>query len=65
MVDGKVVYDKQDELYFAHIRPRPETALAPEDMTDAGEEGAVDPEAEEGEAADHDESEDENEGDDD
>ena len=30
VVDGKVVYDKQKELYFAHIRPRPETALAPE-----------------------------------
>src|SRR6185436_10325318 len=23
VVDGKLVYDKEKELYFAHIRPRP------------------------------------------
>ncbi len=35
VVDGKVVYDKEKELYFAHIRPRPE-APAPKKI-DAGE----------------------------
>jgi imidazolonepropionase-like amidohydrolase len=35
VVDGKVVYDKQKELFFAHIRPRPEEA-APRKV-DAGE----------------------------
>lgn len=30
VVDGKIVYDKQKELYFAHIRPRAEAAPAPE-----------------------------------
>ncbi|MFT4541453.1 MAG: imidazolonepropionase-like amidohydrolase [Planctomycetota bacterium] len=59
-VEGEVVYDKQEELYFAHIRPRPEAALAPIEKVDAGEEGAVDPDAEEGdegEPEDHDEDE--------
>ena len=37
VVDGKQVYDKEKELYFAHIRPRPEPALAPETKLDAGE----------------------------
>lgn len=37
VVDGKVVYDKQAELYFAHIRPRPDAALAPETRVDPGE----------------------------
>ena len=27
VIDGKVVYDKQKELYFAHIRPRAEATL--------------------------------------
>ncbi|MCY2959216.1 MAG: amidohydrolase family protein [Planctomycetota bacterium] len=35
VVDGKVVYDKEKELFFAHIRPRPE-APAPKKV-DAGE----------------------------
>jgi imidazolonepropionase-like amidohydrolase len=35
VVDGKVVYDKEKELFFAHIRPRPEEA-APKKI-DAGE----------------------------
>jgi len=35
IVDGKVVYDKQAELYFAHIRPRPASALAPETREEA------------------------------
>lgn len=44
VVDGEIVYDKEEEMFFAHIRPRPETALAPEAKLDAGEEGAIDPE---------------------
>ena len=36
VVEGKVVYDKQEELYFAHIRPRSE-GIAPEQRTDPGE----------------------------
>ncbi len=44
IVDGEVVYDKQEEMFFAHIRPRPESALAPEEAMDAGEEGAIEPE---------------------
>lgn len=41
VVSGKQVYDKQEELYFAHIRPRPEADLAPEEHVDAGEEAAA------------------------
>lgn len=37
VVDGEVVYDKEQELYFAHIRPRPEVHLAPEAKVDPGE----------------------------
>lgn len=37
IVDGKVVYDKQSDLFYAHIRPRPETEIAPEAKTDVGE----------------------------
>ena len=54
-VDGKLVYDKQEELYFAHIRPRPESALAPMSKVDPGEE-----ESEEG-----DDDDDEEDGEDD
>jgi imidazolonepropionase-like amidohydrolase len=56
VVDGKVVYDKEKELYFAHIRPRPEVA-APAKV-DAGE-TAVDPAAKQKDAepADGDEGE--------
>lgn len=42
VVDGKVVYDKQEELFFAHIRPRSEGALAPVERVDPGEEEAAD-----------------------
>ena len=45
IVEGKVVYDKQEEMYFAHIRPRPETALAPESRVDPGEENPAEPPA--------------------
>ncbi|QDV09103.1 imidazolonepropionase [Planctomycetes bacterium Poly30] len=63
IVDGEIVYDKQEEMFFAHIRPRPESALAPEKTVDAGEEGAIDPEGEEedGDGDDDDEDEDEDE----
>jgi hypothetical protein len=41
VVEGKPVYDKAQELYFAHIRPRPEKPpVAPEKRTDPGEEPA-------------------------
>ncbi len=48
VVDGAMVYDKQAEMYYAHIRPRPEAQLAPEVREDAGEEVAE--EDEEGDA---------------
>ena len=38
VVEGKQVYDKQEELYFAHIRPRPGAEVAPEERVDPGEE---------------------------
>lgn len=41
VVDGKVAYDKEEELYFAHIRPRDESMLAPEVNIDAGESPTV------------------------
>jgi len=37
VVDGDLVYDKEEELFFAHIRPRPEAPVAPETKLDAGE----------------------------
>lgn len=43
IVDGKQVYDKEAELWFAHIRPRTTPSMAPEKRTDPGEE--VDPNA--------------------
>lgn len=36
VVDGQIVYDKNHELYFAHIRPHPD-ALAPIEKLDVGE----------------------------
>jgi imidazolonepropionase-like amidohydrolase len=52
VVEGKVVYEKAKELYFAHIRPRSESVLAPAERVDAGEAAAPAPEEkpEEGEA---------------
>ena len=38
VVDGKQVYDKTEELFFAHIRPREIAEVAPEERTDPGEE---------------------------
>lgn len=61
IVDGEVVYDKQEEMFFAHIRPRPEEALAPETKVDAGEEEVT--HVEDDEDADAEEGEDEDDGD--
>ena len=38
VVEGKEVYDKQDELFFAHIRPRTPSEVAPAERVDPGEE---------------------------
>ena len=38
VIDGEKVYDKQDELYFAHIRPRDDSLLAPLVVNDPAEE---------------------------
>ncbi len=54
VVDGAVVYDKEKELYFAHIRPRPAVELAPETKVDAGE-SPDEPEPTEEEAAEEEE----------
>jgi adenine deaminase len=40
IVYGDVVYDKQEELFYAHIRPRAES---PEAASEATEEGAPQP----------------------
>jgi hypothetical protein len=37
VVDGDLVYDKEEELFYAHIRPRPDLEVAPEVVIDAGE----------------------------
>ncbi|MFT5287475.1 MAG: imidazolonepropionase-like amidohydrolase [Planctomycetota bacterium] len=39
VVDGSIAYDKQEEIFFAHIRPRANA----DEVLDPGEEGAVDP----------------------
>jgi hypothetical protein len=49
VIEGEVVYDKQDELLYAHIRPRPEPELAPSERTDAGEEAEPDEDADDDE----------------
>ena len=46
VVGGKQVYDKQEELFFAHIRPRPSAELAPEKKVDKGQEPEPKPEPE-------------------
>ena len=40
VVDGSIAYDKQKEIFFAHIRPRANV----DEVLDPGEEGAEDPE---------------------
>ncbi len=44
VVDGKLAYDKEKELFFAHIRPRP-AAPPPEKKLDKGETKAAPAEA--------------------
>jgi imidazolonepropionase-like amidohydrolase len=46
VVDGKQVYDKSAELYYAHIRPLPERSTAPEERSDPGEASEPEPEPE-------------------
>ncbi len=58
VVDGKLVYDKQKELLFHHIRPRAEPVLAEEPQVDAAAEEVPAPE----EAGDAGEEEHEEEG---
>jgi imidazolonepropionase-like amidohydrolase len=64
VVDGKLVYDKQEELWFSHIRPRPESSIAPESPVDVGErpedvEEAAEPEDDEEDDEDEEEDDDE------
>jgi imidazolonepropionase-like amidohydrolase len=40
VVEGKVVYEKNKETYYAQIRPRTDSALAPEKRVDKGQEPA-------------------------
>ncbi|MDP6538727.1 MAG: amidohydrolase family protein [Planctomycetota bacterium] len=37
VVDGELVYDKEKELFYAHIRPRAQGEVAPPEKLDAGE----------------------------
>ena len=64
VVEGKVVYDKQDELLFHHIRPRPEPPAPEEPVVDEETEGPDHDEddPEEGSEEEHEEGEGENEG---
>ena len=45
VIDGQVVYDKQEELFFSHIRPREDVELPPESPLDSGENAEEEPEA--------------------
>jgi len=66
IVDGELVYDKEQELFFAHIRPRAKAEVAPEEKIDAGENVEEDGEEDEdagGDEGDGDEGEDPEEGD--
>ena len=56
VVGGKLVYDKQDEIFFAHIRPRAEPEPTPEAEEAADEDEG---EAEDGDEAVEEESEEE------
>jgi hypothetical protein len=60
VIDGDKVYDKQDELYFAHIRPRDDSLLAPLVVNDPAEE-AIEGEDSEGEEESEEDSEEEGE----
>jgi hypothetical protein len=50
VVDGEQVYDKEDEMFFAHIRPRADASIAPEERLDAGENDDGEEESVEGDA---------------
>ena len=49
VVDGKLVYDKEKEIYFAHIRPRPKKPEPPKEEPKAEEKPAAPAEGEQGE----------------
>ncbi|MEW6071092.1 MAG: amidohydrolase family protein [Planctomycetota bacterium] len=68
VVLGKVCYDKQKEIFYAHIRPRPELppldpGEAPESVTPPAEEAGPPPAAEEGVEADEEKEGEEGSGD--
>ena len=66
IVGGQIAYDKQDELFFRHIRPRPEPEVVPEEPAPAPEEQVVEEEdADDGDADEEDEGGDDDDGDDD
>ncbi|MAF66907.1 MAG: hypothetical protein CMJ84_14785 [Planctomycetes bacterium] len=68
VVDGELAYDKEQELYYAHIRPRAQGEVAPQEKLDAGEnldDSDDDGEGDDGEGDDGDDEEDDDgEGDD-
>jgi len=69
VVDGKLVYDKEKELYFAHIRPRPKPPEEPapaavEEPPKAEEEKAEEPPGDEKKDEKKDDAKDEESGDD-
>jgi hypothetical protein len=70
VVDGKLVYDKEKEIYFAHIRPRPKKpeAAAAEPAVEAGEDAEkaekAEPEEEEPEGEESKDDDADEEGDD-
>lgn len=56
LVSGEVVYDKSEELFYAHIRPRPEAEPMPEEIGGADDEDAEpEPDHESGDG-DHDDA---------
>jgi imidazolonepropionase-like amidohydrolase len=64
VVDGKLVYDKEKEIFFAHIRPRPKKAVdapAPAPAEEQAEQKEEEPKPEEG-AEDGEETTEEDEG---
>lgn len=57
VVDGQLVYDKEKELFFAHIRPRPELSVAPATVIDAGEDAPEEEDSDGDEEEDDDDEE--------
>lgn len=62
VVAGKLVYDKQEEIFFAHIRPRPKAPAPEEEEPTEAEEGESEADEEADESTEHDEDEGEHEG---